>query len=88
MFAGFDARAIHEFAIADAIAAFDLDLFDAQHRRRRRRLRAGHLLASARMMPGVPPAATGFSGLPQIRHVAPRNVVNAPGQGCRPRMRL
>ena len=41
-----------------------------------------------RMMPGVPPAATGLSGLPQIRHCDPRNVVNAPGQGCRPRMRL
>ena len=33
MFAWFDARAIHEFAIADPVAAFDLDLFYAQHRR-------------------------------------------------------
>ena len=31
---------------------------------------------------------TGFSGLPQIWQFFPRKVVNAPGQGCRPRIRL
>lgn len=31
MLAGLDARTIHEFAVADAIAALDLDLLHVQH---------------------------------------------------------